>query len=69
MSRALAGPNQSPAALSAIEVAHVLAASVRRLVAMGVTEQVAVRLVALDNKVTANCVRAAMRIALRGDQA
>lgn len=51
--------------LSRIEVAHVLAVSVRRYVRLGIKESVAIGAVAQDNRVTANCVRAAMRIVAR----
>jgi hypothetical protein len=48
--------------LSTVEVAHVLTASVLRYVRLGIKEPVAVGAVAQDNRVTANCVRAAMRM-------
>jgi hypothetical protein len=51
--------------LSQIEVAHALAASVLRYARLGVEERVAISAVAQDNRVTANCVRAAMRIVAR----
>lgn len=50
------------------EVAYALTGAVKRYVGLGVDEPLAVRLVALENHVTGNCVRAAMRIACRAEE-
>jgi len=46
-------------------VACVLAASVERLMRLGIEEPIAIGAVAQDNRVTDECVRAAMRVASR----
>jgi hypothetical protein len=49
--------------LSKRDIAHVLAGSVHRLMRLGVEEPVAISAVARDNRVTGECVRAAMCVA------
>jgi hypothetical protein len=51
--------------LSNLEVAHVLAASVSRRIRLGAARQDAIREVALDNRVTGNCVIAALKMVAR----
>jgi hypothetical protein len=55
--------------LTAKEVAYALTGAVNRYVGMGVEEPIALRLVALENHVTINCIRAAMQIVRRAEQA